>query len=830
MTETRRHLIGIRDLVRLRRPATLTVSPDGTEIAFTVAETDLGKSEQRQQVHLAPDPDPRPGKERSTLILTRGFDDAHDPAWSPDGRVLAFITFRPQPTEDEDDDHRDDGSDKQQVFVLPRRGGEARRLTDASEGVEAFRWLPDGSGVLALCVESIPPAERGWKRRRRDNYDDALVVFGEIPRLAIWEFPLDGDPKRLMGGLRGVESFELAPDGKTLAIATNHTGRPEDYEKVEVVLHDLEKGTSRRLTRGRGGSETRVRFTSDGRFVLLHGWADPAVSFSRQELFAVDVQDEHAEPRSLAAAFDRDVEDFVPLADGRVATLVAWGLESRLAVVDPASGAARLVPLEGRALDGLAAGGPRVALVVEDGASPPEVAFVDLETGALEVLTDLNPECESWIRARRQRVRWHNEGFDHEGLLVLPPAEAAPTRGLPPVLVWIHGGPHWRPVDHLGLYEAEAFAAAGWAVLVPQYRGSSGHDQSYSLAIRGDLGGGDGRDVVAALDHVAQAGLVDGTRAAVGGASYGGYLTNWLLATTDRFRAGISVAGIFDLAQDFGTSDFFTWEVHYLGGAPWEKPELYREKSVLTHVTGIRAPLLLLHGLEDDNTYLTNAKALYRALVTLGRTVEFVAYPREGHGIFEPLHQVDQHLRTLAWINQHVRGVPSVHVSGRELEADHVRLVPLGHHVEKDYGGQRPPEGRIYLEVHLLLQSAEGGPTALVLVPAGAGSDIALVDRHGDLYRPIGVPVDLHGQTTLYRTANGVLEAVEEEDGPRASLAVAVVFELPEERATYNVAVANLPPYLVDVEPPEPEDDDDGPEGERDGEGRGGVRSHASSK
>jgi len=827
MSDSPQRPVTAQDLLGLQLPGGVAVDPEGRRVALTVAETDFEKSEIRTQVHLAPDPVPPEGHPRATRALTHGLDDATDPAWSPDGRNLGFLTFRPQPHEEEEDDRREDGTDKTQVFVLPMDGGEARRLTEAAEGVEAFRWLPDGSGVVFLGHAPRPAAERGWRRRRRENHDDPVVVHEEPPEWEVWIHPLEGHPRRVVGGLKGVGEIDISPDGRWLAYSTDFTGLPDDTEKMTIVLRNLDTGEERPASNGRGGAENAPSFTPDGRFLLFHGWADPTLLFSRQELLAIDLSRPEAPPRPLLASLDRDLEEYAPLADGRVVAALAWGMESRLAVIDPATGDATLVPLEGKLITSIdaAARAVRLAAVVEDAGLPPEVCWIDLASGALEPITDLNPDALDWIRARRMRVSWACDGMTHEGLLVLPPVEEA--GGLPPpVLVWLHGGPHWRVIDALRVYEAEAFAADGWAVFMPQYRGSSGYGEAYSIALRQDLAGGDVRDILAGLDHVAAEGLVDADRAAVGGASYGAYLVNWLVATTPRFKAAISVAGIFDLAQDFSTSDYASWEVHYLGGRPWEQPELYRERSPLTHAASIEAPVLVLHGHEDDTTLLTNGRALFRALRSRGRTVEMVVYPREGHGIFEPAHRLDAHLRATAWLDRHVLGRVPIHVAGRRVASDGLLLLPMAHATRKDYAGVRPPEGRAFLEVSAVVRDLRAAGDTLRLVAAGPGADVVLLDETETLYRPVGVPLEIHGHAVLLR-GRGAIEAWAGEDGRPAVLPIAAVFEIPEGPGLYRLQVGAFAPVLIDVAPvheEEDEEEDEEAEAKGDANGRGSVR------
>ncbi len=811
-----RRRVTARDLLGLVSPGDPAAAPGGERVAFTLAESDFGKSELRTRIHVAP---AAGGAIPSSEQWVRGLHDATAPLWSPDGSRLGFLAFRPQPHEDEEDDVREDGEDKQQVFALRASGGEAERLTEAPEGVEAWAFWPDGSGVVTLGPAPRPAAERGWRRRRRDNRDDPLVVDEEIPLLEIRFHPLedpddgeggDRDERRrsrvLLPPCRGVVDFDVSPDGRLLAYATNHTGRPEDLDRCEVILRDLETGEERAVSGGRGGNETGPLFTRDGRFLVFEGWADPGVAFSRQELLAVDLADPEAPPRLLLAGVDRDVEAWAVLPDGRVAAAVAWGMESRVVLVDPATGEHEVLPLSGVVIHGIDA--PlregRLAVIAEWPDAPAEVCLLDPAGGGLERLTDLNPGAREWVRSRRVRIAWENEGFRHEGLVVLPPEDGREDAGAgpPPLVAWLHGGPHWRAIDTFRVYEAEALAARGFAVFLPNYRGSSGYGERYSLANRGDLGGADARDVLAGVAEVGRRGLADTSRAAVAGASYGGYLVNWLLATSDAFRAGISIAGIFDLAQDWAGSDYCSWEVHYLGGRPWEKPDLYRERSPLLRADRITAPVLVLHGLEDDNTLFTNGKALHRALVSLGRTTELVLYPREGHGIFEPAHRLDAHLRIVEWLERHVVGREAIHVPGRHVERNGLRLVPLGYQVREDYSGVRPPEGRMFLEVSVLLRGLHPEIDTLRLRPAGPSADVVLEDEAGGVRRPVGVPVEVHGQAVLF-ASRGELEAWTGEDERPASLPFQAVFEVPAEPAVWRLRVFDLPPIVLEVTPPE---------------------------
>lgn len=810
MTEAKRFPIRASDLLGLRQPIETALSPDGRRVVCALAEPDFGKSEVRVQLFEMPGFDPAPAGDppAEERQLTYALEDAERPEFAPDGSQLAFVTFRPQPHEEEEDDRREDGGDKRQVFLLPTCGGEARRFTEAAEGVEDYCWWPDGSGIAFIGQAPRSAAERATRRRRKEAREDQIVAYSDRPEWEIWFQPLHGRPRRLLGGLAHIEEFDISPDGKWLLYTTNHSGLPQDREKVAVILRSLETGSERPLTRGRGGAESTPCFTRDGRFALFHGWSDPAYAYGRQELFAVALDDPQAPIVPLLAVTDRDLEEFVPLADGTALAIVAEGFYSRLVRLAPAQAAATPLPIEGWVLRGLSvsADGTTAAVIAENGSSPPEVATIDLTATAprLRFHGELNPEQADWQRGRREVVRWTNEGFEHEGLLVLP---ATPPKTPPPLLVWLHGGPHWRACNTLRLYEAEALAAEGWAVFAPQYRGSSGYGEAYALAIRHDLGGADARDVIAGVDELVRRQVVDANRIAVGGASYGGYLTNWLLASSTRFHAGISMMGIFDFHQDYSTSEYESWELHYLGGYPWERAEIYRERSPMSIADRINAPVLILHGLDDENTPVGNSKALYRALKALGRTTELVLYPREGHGLHEPQHRLDAYRRMSAWLTEHLLGRAPLHDATKVVRSEQVALQLLNAVARHDYAGLRPTRGRAFYEIAFVLRATEGGPTSLRVTPAGPDADVVLRNDQGDLFRPIGVPLDVSGQSVLF-DGRGYVEAVEGDDARPPVLPVACVFELPDIPAIYRLQVATLPPITLDVEPT-PDDEDD---------------------
>jgi dipeptidyl aminopeptidase/acylaminoacyl peptidase len=244
-------------------------------------------------------------------------------------------------------------------------------------------------------------------------------------------------------------------------------------------------------------------------------------------------------------------------------------------------------------------------------------------------------------------VKWKNDGFELDGLLSLPPEDVAK----PPykLIVYPHGGPHSQA--YWGLYDftVQLFAAHGYAVFQPNFRGSSGYGKKFVDADRLDLGGGDMRDILTGIDKLVKDGLVDPKRQFVYGVSYGGFMASWLVGHTNQFRAAVAQNAVTDMNMMYGLSDLQSWTTWELVGAPWEQPERYRKHSPLTYADKVKTPTLILHARDDRRCPLPMGKALHQALLANNVPTQMVIYPNEGHGIRQPRHREDVYRRMLAW-------------------------------------------------------------------------------------------------------------------------------------------------------------------------------------
>jgi dipeptidyl aminopeptidase/acylaminoacyl peptidase len=274
-------------------------------------------------------------------------------------------------------------------------------------------------------------------------------------------------------------------------------------------------------------------------------------------------------------------------------------------------------------------------------AAPPPGAIAGLPSG--------NRFLDKHLVAPSKVISWKSDEFTIEGVLTTPPPEVA----MPPykVVLYPHGGPHSRTA--LGFdFTVQVLAAHGYAVLQPNFRGSSGYGQKFIDADRFDFGGGDMRDCLAGLDHLIAEGVADAKRQFVYGSSYGGFMTTWLVGQTPRFRAAVAQNAVTDLTMMWALSDLQSWTEWEFGGLPWEAPDKYRRHSPLTHVGKVKTPTLILHSRDDRRVPLPMGKAFHQALLKRGVPTEMVIYPDEGHGIRQPRHREDVLRRLVAWFER----------------------------------------------------------------------------------------------------------------------------------------------------------------------------------
>jgi dipeptidyl aminopeptidase/acylaminoacyl peptidase len=634
-----------------RRPAEIAFSPAGDAVAFTVwrAVTAETESESRGALHVA-------GLDGSgDRALTPPGLAARGPRWSPDGLSLAF---------------RSDDSGNDQVWLVAADGGEPRRLTDAAAPVRAFRWLPDGRSLLYVAG-SGPSAARLAADR---THDDARVFDAEIDNWRLWRLELADAAAAPHAGVAltpptlhvvadielsfgfMLSGFDVAPDGRSVVFTHLPTARVNDWPRADLSRLDLASGEIRPLAVS-SRTEGAPRFSPDGREIAFVA-SDDAPNFSfAGRVHVVAAAGGVARPLALTA--DERPQLVGWSADGRELYVAeARGTVHRLSALPVDGGAPRDLDDGGRVLwhPTLDPARRTVAFVGERPDEAPQVFATPLANWAPRQLSRLPAPLPRQALARTELVLWPGAGFEIEGLLTYP-LGYEPGRRYPLLLV-IHGGPTWQFLaDYLATpdaYPLAAFAASGFAVLRANPRGSSGRGRDFRYAVRGDWGGEDFRDLMAGVDHVVALGVADPERLGVMGWSYGGFMTNWIVSQTSRFKAASSGAGIANFTSFTGTSDILDFLPDYFGGPPWQQPEIFLARSPLFQIAGATTPTLLQHGEIDRRVPLGQSHEFHQALKRLGVETELVIYPRQEHGIDEPKLLLDAARRNLDWFTRHL--------------------------------------------------------------------------------------------------------------------------------------------------------------------------------
>ncbi|MGO8672903.1 MAG: prolyl oligopeptidase family serine peptidase [Capsulimonadaceae bacterium] len=815
MASRRLQRVTPRTLLDIKCPGDLHISPDGNRVAFAVDDIDWDRKQQSQHLFISPT-----SEEAAARQITHGSGMDGLPRWSPDGKRLAFV----RTPEDDPDDDDEEGGPRAQVWVLPMDGlgGEAEKLTDAIEGVAAYEWLPDSTGIVYLSREPRVTPLQSAHDDRADARDDAFVDRAERFRHQIWRIDLARKKPRLVhAGDLGVSEIAVSPDGKSIAYCTNYTGEPNDYHVSDIWTVPLAGGPPEQLTNGPGG-KYHPRWSPESARVYYLRSLDPDISYSQQNLYSVSASEPTPNPRASVLESGDLPHDITGWRcyhfsrDGRLFISVAVGTATAVYV---RRGAAFEPVIEGDehihefevAADG------SIAFVGSTAVDPPEVFWLGATHGAGRTrrasppiaLTDLNGE---WAEKHRlgpvELVSWQSaDGLSIEATLTCP-ADYDPARRYP-LLVSLHGGPHARTVQSLTSYSfAHLFAAEGYCVLAPNYRGSEGYGNEFSTASRGDLGGEDFADILAGVDWAVEEGIADPDRLGVYGSSYGGYLVNWAIARTRRFRAAISAFGIFSLTSDFGSSDAPRWETEYMGGTYWERPEEYARRSPCTYAAEIDTPVLILHGDDDSNTFVANSQELYTALRLQNKTARFVRYPREGHGFYEPMHRLDEARRCIAWFNTYVLGggTPCVQQVGDAFSHGEweMQVVSAG---AAAYACIDHRSGVRFAEVCCVVRDQTGHGAGLDLVP----SDFVL-RRSGETAgrgaTPAGLSIDVLGQKSLAEGRGWRLRyRPDKQEQGGVVAAVAVAFRIPKSGGAFTFRLKDFPPVAFDILPEEEEND-----------------------
>jgi len=624
----------IDQLVELRRVQGVALSPDGTLAAYVVREANWDENAFETEIWLV---DTATGETRQ---LTRAKKSSDAPAFSPDGKRLAFASDR---------------GEKRQVWLIDPRGGEAEVLTAAEEGISAFAWSPDGSAVAFTAQD--PKSEAMKEREKRGGEYEVVGQDHRMTHLHVIEV-VSKKARRLTEGAFTVGGFDWAPDGTEIAFDHRTSPVAGDDGTADVSIVTVAEPKVRALVT-QAGPDSGPVFSPDGSQIAFESAMARERDYYTNGAVAV-VPRAGGAPVNLTASFDEN-PSLLDWGPNGIWIAAGQRTEAGLFRLDPVTKAIARVPLETTPIAGAFAFDrpfDHVAFVGSSATTFPEACLASSGGGVVARLSHLGEQLKGWTLGTSEVVSWKSrDGTPIEGVLRKPAAWKAGERR--PLLVIVHGGPTGtsRPslVGGNYTYPVEPFLAKGAIILDPNYRGSAGYGEAFrSLNVR-NLGIGDAWDVLSGVDHLVAQGLADPGRVGVMGWSQGGYISAFL-ATHDatRFKAISVGAGISNWVTYYVNTDIHPFTRQYLGAVPWDDMEIYRKTSPMTYIKGATTPVLIQHGDGDRRVPLPNAYELYQGLVDVGVPAKLVVFKGFGHGLDKPKAVRAALEQNLEWFGERV--------------------------------------------------------------------------------------------------------------------------------------------------------------------------------
>lgn len=630
----------IEDSLAFKQVGGPQISPDGKWVAYTVSEWDRKENRRVSHIWMV-----SAEGGRSTR-LTNGERGESSPQWSPDGTRIAFLA------------NRDKGN---QIWIIPAFGGEAEKLTTEENGVQSFAWSADGK-TMAFVTRDDLPNKADIEKRKKEKFD-TIKVDSDLTYSHLWKIDVESkEKKRLTEGEFTVSSVQWAPDGRSIAFVMSKAGVQESVwtdisedRNTDIYLISSDGGNPVRLTTS-PAADISPRWSPDGRWLAYVSNTKSDDWAAKNDLLVVAPSG--GTPRNLTGSHFESVSGNIQWSPNGSSLYFSSGIGVFTDIFQVAASGGKVTRITpgNRNYGPFDIGGAapaRITFTVNDSQTPDDVWIADLNRPeSAKKITWVNPEIGDFALAETNVIKWKGpDNFDIEGLLVKPLGYQAGRKY--PLILMIHGGPYGRFANTFNS-RAQIFAANGYAILMPNPRGSTGYGHDFTVANLGDWGGKDFRDIMSGVDSVIEKGIADPDKLVVMGGSYGGFMTFWTVSQTDRFKAAIGHAAISDWYSFHGQSDIPGLMEYGFKGQPWSVPENYRKYSPMTYVNRVKTPLMITHGERDMRVNIQQGEQYYRSLKKRGVEVIFLRYPREGHGIQEPNHVIDLVGRQLEWFDSHL--------------------------------------------------------------------------------------------------------------------------------------------------------------------------------
>jgi len=641
--QTRRP-VAPEDLLALQDVNDPRISPDGASVVYTVTSTDGANNSYNSNLWLAAASGGQP------VRLTSGAANDSMPRWSPDGKKIAFASNR---------------NSKPGLWVVDVATREPRMIAPwprsnsfLSKSGESFCWSPDSREIAFVAAESSGKSAAEDPRVITRAQYKTRTSFSDDLHTHIFIVTIEGQSVRqLTRGDYDEHSIGWSPDAGEIVFLSNREHQPDLNFNYDLFAVDVRTGVERRLT-STAGVEMSPVWSPDGSSI--------AYTATKRKITTIDsvAEDAHVwvidrrggDGVEISSGLDRRATSPHWSADGKQIYFLAGDRGSTLIYRVSRDGGAVTPVFDGKFQVGsFDVGANRIAFTRTDAGSPAELFTGPSAGGQVRQLSSVNAKLiAGWNLSVPENIRFNS--FDNQEIegWLMKPADLQPGKKCPMILT-IHGGPH-------GMYgygfnvTNQVYAARGYAVLYLNPRGSSGYGQKFSDGCVNNWGGGDYQDLMRGVDFVLEKyNWVDANRLGVTGGSYGGFMTNWVITQTDRFKTAVSVASLSNLISFYGTSLYQDLIHVEFNGFPWDNYEVLWKYSPLRYVKNVSTPTMFIHGEQDNDVHITQAEEMFQALKRRYIDTVFVRYPREGHGNREPAHRLDQLNRTLGWFDRYIK-------------------------------------------------------------------------------------------------------------------------------------------------------------------------------
>jgi len=652
------------------------ISPDGKLVAYVLTRIDRAQNRRNSSIWMV-----ATDGSRSAWQLTTSPQTSNAPRWSPDGKSLAFLSSRPDstsaptaspnPTAGPTPPAAAGAMSEQpgnQVYLLSMNGGEAKRITNLKNGVSLFRWSPDGTRLLVVSRKGPTDSRTGESKDRRDvrHYKNSSYKFNDTGwfddrRSHLWVVDVKtGSARQITDGNDWNDSDpQWSPDGTRIAFVSNRTGKEYDENRnTDIWVINVDGSSSLTKISDHDEADNQPRWSPDGKWIAftgeLHDRDHPKIWLAPSAGGA---------PSVLAANGLDLIPGGLEWSDAGKSIYFETGVKGenhlfRVGVGNKSVTQVTSGPRAVRSVD-FNFSSSRMVYLANDFKHLDDLYAADLNGRNERKLTNLNELL--WKRlqlADVERFTYKSaDDWDIDGFFVKPIGWQAEKRY--PLVLSIHGGPAGQyGVDWY--HEFQVYAAKGYAVLFTNPRGSTGYGQKFERGIVGEWGGKDFIDIMNGLDAALKRyPWIDQDRVGVTGGSYGGFMTNWIVGHTDRFKAAVTLRSLSNFISDDGTRDGAYGHSPDFGGDIFQKMDLYWDRSPLKYARKVKTPILILHSDNDYRVPIEQGEQWFRALKHFGVTTEIVFFPRENHNLTrtgEPKHLVESLNWQLYWFDRFLNG------------------------------------------------------------------------------------------------------------------------------------------------------------------------------